>query len=438
MRAYDIIDKKKKNIELSEEEIKFMVEKYVEGVIPDYQMSAFLMAVYFNSMSDKELVILTDSMAKSGDMVDLSQIKGIKVDKHSTGGVGDKTTLVVAPIVAACGGKIAKMSGRGLGFTGGTIDKLESIPGFRTGINGKEFFEIVNKIGVSVIGQSADIAPADKKMYALRDVTATVDSIPLIAASIMSKKLASGSDKIVLDVTVGSGAFMKNKESALELAKKMVAIGEGAGRETVAILTNMDEPLGYAVGNIIEVKEAIDTLNGKGPDDFIEICETFSAHMIYLAGIADNIDEAQIMIKKVIDDGSALNTLASMVKLQGGDESYIYDYNKFESAKIKKELKAQQDGYVYAMNTEMCGEASVVLGAGRETKESEIDMSAGIYFIKKTGDKVIKGDTLAYIYSSDDLKAENGLKCLNEAYTISEDKPELPDTILAYVTKKDL
>ena len=272
MRMYDIIDKKKKGSELTPKEITYMVEGYVAGEIPDYQVSAFLMAVYYEGMSEKELSVFTDSMAKSGDMVDLSQIKGIKVDKHSTGGVGDKTTLAVAPLVAACGGRVAKMSGRGLGFTGGTIDKLESIPGMQTAISEERFFEIVNDIGLSVIGQSAEIAPADKKLYALRDVTATVDSIPLIAASIMSKKLASGSDKIVLDVTVGSGAFMKNIDDAICLAQRMVEIGENAGRQTVAILTNMDVPLGEAVGNDIEVVEAIETLQGKGPEDLPHIC----------------------------------------------------------------------------------------------------------------------------------------------------------------------
>ena len=282
MRMYDIIDKKKKGLELTADEISYVVDGYVANEIPDYQVSAFLMAVYYQGMTKKELSVFTDRMAKSGDMVDLSAIDGIKVDKHSTGGVGDKTTLAVAPLVAACGGKVAKMSGRGLGFTGGTIDKLESIPGFQTAIPEKKFFDIVNTIGLSVIGQSAEIAPADKKLYALRDVTATVDSIPLIAASIMSKKLASGSDKIVLDVTVGSGAFMKNAEDAIQLAQRMVEIGERAGRQTIAILTNMDVPLGVAVGNDIEVIEAIETLQGNGPEDFEEICVEFASQMLYL------------------------------------------------------------------------------------------------------------------------------------------------------------
>ena len=322
MGMYDIIDKKKRGGEFTRQEIEYFINGYVEGMVPDYQVAALLMAIYYQGMSDNELLDMTNIMANSGEINDLSGIEGIKVDKHSTGGVGDKTTLVVAPVVAACGGKVAKMSGRGLGFTGGTIDKLESIPGFNTSISNKRFFEIVNSVGLSVIGQSEGLVPADKKLYALRDVTATVDSIPLIAASIMSKKLAGGSDKIVLDVTTGSGAFMKNIDDAVILAEKMVAIGEGAGRQTVAYITNMDVPLGIATGNNIEVIEAIETLKGNGPDDFVEICRKFSASMLNLAG-KGSIEECMSMVDNVINNNTALDKLADMVKMQGGDERYI-------------------------------------------------------------------------------------------------------------------
>lgn len=434
MRMYDIIDKKKKGMELTAEEISYVVNGYVSDEIPDYQVSAFLMAVYYQGMTEKELSVFTDSMAKSGDMVNLSAIDGIKVDKHSTGGVGDKTTLVVAPLVAACGGKVAKMSGRGLGFTGGTIDKLESIPGFQTAIPEEQFFDIVNTTGLSVIGQSAEIAPADKKLYALRDVTATVDSIPLIAASIMSKKLASGSDKIVLDVTVGSGAFMKNVEDAIQLAKRMVEIGERAGRQTVAVLTNMDEPLGVAVGNDIEVIEAIETLQGNGPKDFEEICVEFASQMLYLGEIAD-LQKCRDMVKDAIDTGKGIEKLAEMVKAQGGDESYIYHPEKFAEAPYKQEFLMKKSAYISSMDTEKCGKTSVVLGAGRETKESTIDPKAGIRFYHKTGEFVEKGEILAVLYASDQSKLAEAVKYLETAYQYS-DKPVTPmKEIIAYVTK---
>ena len=434
MRMYDIIEKKKHGEVLSKEEIAFAVDGYVKEKIPDYQMSALLMAIYFKGMTDKELLDLTNCMAESGDMVDLSEIKGIKVDKHSTGGVGDKTTLVVAPLVAACGGKVAKMSGRGLGFTGGTVDKLESIPGFQTAIPEKVFFQNVNQSGVSVIGQSANIAPADKRIYALRDVTATIDSIPLIAASIMSKKLAAGSDKIVLDVTVGSGAFMKTKEEAVKLAEKMVAIGEGAGRETIAILTNMDVPLGVAVGNDIEMIEAIETLKGFGPEDFQEICEIFAVNMLVLGEIGD-YKQCQKLVKEAIENGSALEKFAEMVKMQGGDESYIYHPEKFKKAPFQKNLTVPKMGYIQHMDTEMCGKASVILGAGRETKDSIIDSTAGICFFKKTGCKVEKGEVLATLYSSSEKKLEEALSYLKSAYTFSDTQPENMKNVLAMVTK---
>lgn len=431
---YDIIDKKKKGEKLSDAEIDYVIMGYVNDEIPDYQVAAWLMAVYYQGMSDAELLRMTDCMAKSGDMVDLSGVEGIKVDKHSTGGVGDKTTLVVAPLVAACGGKVAKMSGRGLGFTGGTIDKLESIPGFQTAIDEKKFFEIVNKLGLAVIGQSSEIAPADKKLYALRDVTATVDSIPLIAASIMSKKLAAGSDKILLDVTVGSGAFMKSVEDAITLAKKMVAIGEGAGRTTKAILTNMDVPLGIAVGNDIEIIEAIDTLKGKGPADFQEICEVFAVNMLILGGIG-NEEECKEKVQKALADGSALEKFAQMVDAQGGDKEYIYHPEKFEKAAYQKDIIASVDGWITKMDTEICGKTAVVLGAGREKKDSPIDSKAGIRFYKKTGDSVKTGEVLATLYASDKTKLEAGYKYLQTGYTFGSTFVETMKSVIARVTK---
>lgn len=435
MRMYDLIDKKKYGKEMSKEEIEYVINGYTYDQIPDYQMAAWLMAVYYQGMTDEELVYMTDCMAKSGDMVDLSEIDGVKVDKHSTGGVGDKTTLVAAPLVAACGGKVAKMSGRGLGFTGGTIDKLESIPGLQTTMEENKFFGIVNRLGAAVMGQSANIAPADKKIYALRDVTATVDSIPLIAASIMSKKLAAGSDKIVLDVTVGSGAFMKKTADAVMLAEKMVAIGEGAGRETVAILTNMDVPLGEAVGNDIEIIEAIDTLNGGGPSDFKEICEVFATEMLVLGGIGTE-EECKARIKKAISDKAALKKFAEMVKEQGGDESYIYKPEKFEKASFEKDFVAGQDGFIAHMDTELCGKTSVILGAGRATKESEIDSKAGILFLKKTGDAVKAGEVIAKLYASDEKKLEEASEYLKAGYQYAGEKPEVQKEVIAKVTKE--
>lgn len=437
MKMYDVINKKKRGMTLTREEICGTIQGYVAGEIPDYQMAALLMAIYYQGMTDEELIILTNCMAKSGDMVDLSRIRGVKVDKHSTGGVGDKTTLVVAPLVAACGGKVAKMSGRGLGFTGGTIDKLESIPGLQTALEEERFFDIVNELGLSLIGQSANIAPADKKLYALRDVTATVDSIPLIAASIMSKKLAAGSNKIVLDVTVGSGAFMKNIEDAILLAQKMVAIGEGAGRETIAILTGMDVPLGEAVGNDIEIIEAIDTLRGGGPEDFREICEVFSTAMLVLAGIGDE-KSCAALVKSVLNEGKALEKLALMVERQGGDESYIYHPEKFQRADYEGEFLAPADGFITGMDTEACGRTAVILGAGRETKDSEIDSRAGIRFYKKTGASVTRGEVLARVYSSQENRLQEGLKALSAAYTFGPEEPRVMKSILARVTKDNV
>lgn len=432
MNVYEIIDKKKRGLELNQTEIEYLINGYVNNEIPDYQISAWLMAVYFQGMTDRELLALTNCMTKSGEIVDLSSIMGVKVDKHSTGGVGDKVTLVVAPIVAACGGKVAKMSGRGLGFTGGTIDKLEAIPGLKTALAEEDFFNMVNEIGLAVMGQSADIAPADKKLYALRDVTATVDSIPLIASSIMSKKLAAGSDKIVLDITVGSGAFMKDKENAVQLAEKMVAIGNGAGKKTVAILTNMDVPLGKMVGNNLEVVEAIETLKGRGPEDLIAVVVEIASTMLYLAQIGTK-EECMKKVKRVIADGSALEKLKLMVERQGGDGSYIENPDQFEKAIYQHEIIANNSGYIGKMNTEECGKAAVLLGAGREVKDDPIDMTAGIQFNKKTGDVVKQGDIVAIAYSSSKEKLQQGVQKISDIYDIVDKRPQVVPEIIGYI-----
>ena len=432
MNVYEIIDKKKRGLELNQTEIEYLINGYVNNEIPDYQISAWLMAVYFQGMTDRELLALTNCMTKSGEIVDLSSIMGVKVDKHSTGGVGDKVTLVVAPIVAACGGKVAKMSGRGLGFTGGTIDKLEAIPGLKTALAEEDFFNMVNEIGSAVMGQSADIAPADKKLYALRDVTATVDSIPLIASSIMSKKLAAGRDKIVLDVTVGSGAFMKDKENAVQLAEKMVAIGNGAGKKTVAILTNMDVPLGKMVGNNLEVVEAIETLKGRGPEDLIAVVVEIASTMLYLAQIGTK-EECMKKVKRVIADGSALEKLKLMVERQGGDGSYIENPDQFEKAIYQHEIIANNSGYIGKMNTEECGKAAVLLGAGREVKDDPIDMTAGIQFNKKTGDAVKQGDIVAIAYSSSKEKLQQGVQKISDIYDIVDKRPQVVPEIIGYI-----
>ena len=432
MNVYEIIDKKKRGLELNQTEIEYLINGYVNNEIPDYQIAAWLLAVYFQGMTDRELLALTNCMTKSGEIVDLSSIMGVKVDKHSTGGVGDKVTLVVAPIVAACGGKVAKMSGRGLGFTGGTIDKLEAIPGLKTALAEEDFFNMVNEIGLAVMGQSADIAPADKKLYALRDVTATVDSIPLIASSIMSKKLAAGSDKIVLDVTVGSGAFMKDKENAVQLAEKMVAIGNGAGKKTVAILTNMDVPLGKMVGNNLEVVEAIETLKGRGPEDLIAVVVEIASTMLYLAQIGTK-EECMKKVKRVIADGSALEKLKLMVERQGGDGSYIENPDQFEKAIYQHEIIANNSGYIGTMNTEECGKAAVLLGAGREVKDDPIDMTAGIKFNKKTGDAVKQGDIVAIAYSSSKEKLQQGVQKISDIYDIVDKRPQVVPEIIGYI-----
>ena len=433
MRMYDIIMEKRNGKELNDAEIKFFIDGYVNGEIPDYQVSALLMAIYFKGMTAAETASLTLCMAKSGEMVDLSSIPGVKVDKHSTGGVGDKTTLIISPIVASLGVKVAKMSGRGLGHTGGTIDKLEAIPGFKTDLEREKFFEIVKNVGVSVIGQTGNLVPADKKLYALRDVTATIESIPLIASSIMSKKIAAGSDCILLDVKAGSGAFMKTVEDAIKLAKAMVEIGENVGRRTVALITDMDRPLGNAIGNSLEVIEACETLKSNGPKDLTEICLNLAANMLYLAG-KGTVDECKILAQRAIDDGSAFRKLRDMVAAHGGNIVALQDYSKFKVAKIRYEVKAKKEGYISHINTESCGRAAVILGAGRETKESEIDFGAGIVLNKKVGDFVKCGEVIAVLYSENIEKCEDAENSLLKAIIISEVKPREALPVFARVT----
>ncbi|MEG0013750.1 MAG: pyrimidine-nucleoside phosphorylase [Cellulosilyticaceae bacterium] len=433
MRIYDIIMKKRNGHALTNEEIQFLVEGYTVGTIPDYQMSALLMAIYFRGMTSEETAKLTECMAHSGDMVDLSEIKGIKVDKHSTGGVGDKTTLVIAPIVAACGVPVAKMSGRGLGHTGGTIDKMEAIPGMQTALPRDKFFDIVNTVGVSVIGQSGNLAPADKKLYALRDVTATVDNVSLIAASIMSKKIAAGSDRILLDVKTGSGAFMKTLDDSIELAKEMVSIGESVGRRTIAMITDMDRPLGFAIGNSLEVIEAIHTLKGHGPEDLTEICIILAGNMLYLAE-KGTLEECQTLAKEAIASGAAFEKLKAMVVAQGGDVSVIEDTNNFAKAAVVHEMKAEKSGYISHMQTEECGIAAMLLGAGRETVESQIDYAAGIILKAKIGEKVEKGDTIALLLTSEEARIQKAEATLKEAIIIADEKPVLSPLVHARIS----
>ncbi|MEG2371243.1 MAG: pyrimidine-nucleoside phosphorylase [Hydrogenoanaerobacterium sp.] len=434
MRMYDIIMAKRGGAALTDEQIKFVVEGFTTGDIPDYQVSALLMAIYFKGMNTHETAFLTDCMAHSGDMIDLSPIPGIKVDKHSTGGVGDKTSLVITPIVAACGVPVAKMSGRGLGHTGGTIDKLESIPGFKTSIDKERFFEIVKTVGLSIIGQTGNIAPADKKLYALRDVTATVDNLSLIASSIMSKKLAAGSNAILLDVKTGSGAFMKTLDDSIALAQAMVNIGEHMGRKTVALITDMDIPLGSAIGNSLEVTEAVDTLHGNGPADFTEVCLQLASNMLFLADKGD-VASCRELAEEAIANGSAFAKLRAMTVAQGGDPSVLDDTSLFARAAVCYEVKAPRGGYITHMNTEQCGIASVVLGAGRASKEASIDYSAGIILCKKVGDKLTEGDVVAKLYTSKEAMAREAEKVLLAAVTISNEKPNVEKLIYARVTK---
>ena len=432
MRMYDIILKKRANLPLTDEEIRFVIDGYVNGEIPDYQVSALLMTIVFNGMNARELGTLTLAMAQSGNMVDLSNIDGITVDKHSTGGVGDKTTLIIAPLVAACGGKVAKMSGRGLGHTGGTIDKMESIPNLKVSLEQDAFINQVNKIGLAVIGQSEGLAPADKKLYALRDVTGTVDSIPLIASSVMSKKLASGAQAILLDVKVGSGAFMKNIEDASELAKAMVDIGKENGRSVKAILTDMDRPLGHAIGNALEIREVIDTLKGHGPEDLTHECIIMAAHMLVLSHMCD-YETALNRVQQALDSGAALERLRLMIEAQGGDSRVIDDDRVLTIGKFTYDVTSPQDGYITHMNTEQCGIASVMLGAGRTIKDGPIDYSAGIVMHKKTGDSVTVGESIATLYASDESLFTNAAQTYLEAITIGNTAPKVVDTILDIV-----
>lgn len=424
MRMYDIIMKKRNGEELTTEEIRFFVEGYTRGEIPDYQASALMMAIWFRKMSERETFDLTMAMAESGDRLDLTGIKGIKVDKHSTGGVGDKTSLALTPMVAACGIPVAKMSGRGLGHTGGTIDKLESFPGFTTALTTGQFIENVNRIGIAIMGQTADLAPADKKLYALRDVTATVDNMSLIASSIMSKKLAAGADAIVLDVKTGSGAFMKREEDARALAGEMVKIGKSAGRKTIAVISDMDQPLGFAVGNALEVREAIDTLAGEGPADFLELCLTLGSQMLLAAGRTGSAAEAQKQLKEAIRDGSALAKLADFVEAQGGSADLVYHPEKLPQARLRQEVKAPREGFVSRIVCDEVGICSLILGGGRETKESVIDLSVGLVLQKKVGDAVKKGETLAVIHANDVEKAREAEKRFLAACAIGDEAPE--------------
>lgn len=432
MRMVDIITKKRDGHALNDAEIRFFVKSYTEGTIPDYQASALLMAIVFKGMTKNEIVALTDAMEHSGNVVDLSSIKGVKVDKHSTGGVGDKTSLVLGPLVASCGAKLAKMSGRGLGHTGGTLDKMEAIPEMSIAISGERFLKQVQEIGMAIVGQTGDLVPADKKLYALRDVTGTVESIPLIASSIMSKKLASGSETILLDVKFGSGAFMKTIEDARELAETMVSIGDGLNRDTRAILTDMEQPLGMAVGNALEVKEAIETLKGHGPRDLVELCLKAGAIMLEQAKIVKTEEEGHKLLEEKIANGEAFEKLCQFVEAQGGDVSYIRHPEKFEISKIVKEVTSLDDGFIAKIDSLEIGESAMRLGAGRATMQDVIDMSSGIVLNKKVGDKVKKGDILCTIHTNVN-KFEDIIDDVRKAFKISPTKIEVPPIVHDYI-----
>jgi pyrimidine-nucleoside phosphorylase len=438
LRTVDIIQKKRDGGELTKQEIRFLIEGYSKGEIPDYQISAWAMAVYYQGMSEQETSELTLAMAESGDQMDLSPIQGIKVDKHSTGGVGDTTTLVLVPLVAAAGVPVVKMSGRGLGHTGGTIDKLEAIAGFHVELDREVFIEQVNRIGAALISQTGNITPADKKLYALRDVTATVDSIPLIASSVMSKKIAAGADAIVLDVKTGKGAFMKTLEHSIDLAKAMVEIGTQVGRDTIAIISDMDQPLGRAIGNAIEVQEAIDTLRGSGPDDLRELCLQLGAHMLVLAKQADDAEQARAKLEKLIADGSALAKLKEFIEAQGGNGAIIDHPELLPQAAHKLEVISAEQGWVKDMEAEQIGIAAMMLGAGRETKESQIDLSAGIMLHKKVGDAVAIGEVLAELHYNDDKlsRVEEVTHKVKQAYHITDNPTDRVPLIYAVVTKQ--
>ncbi|MFJ8245363.1 pyrimidine-nucleoside phosphorylase [Peribacillus asahii] len=406
MRMVDLIEKKRDGHELTTEEMTFIIQGFTDGSLPDYQMSAWAMAVYFQGLTERECADLTMAMVQSGDQIDLSKIEGIKVDKHSTGGVGDTTTLVLGPLVASVGVPVAKMSGRGLGHTGGTVDKLEAVAGFHVEIENEQFIELVNKNKLAVIGQSGNLTPADKKLYALRDVTATVNSMGLIASSIMSKKIAAGADAIVLDVKTGAGAFMKTLEDSEALAHAMVQIGNNVGRQTMAVISDMSQPLGFAIGNALEVKEAIDTLKGEGPEDLTELSLTLGSYMVYLAKKASSLDEARARLTQAIQDGSALETFRKFLIAQGGDGSVVDHPEKLPQASFVYELQAKESGYVSEIVADEIGTAAMLLGAGRATKESEIDLAVGLMLRKKIGDYVEQGESLVTIYSNvEDVKA---------------------------------
>ena len=428
MRMYDLITKKKRGEELSESEIYEFIGGYTRGEIPDYQVSALMMAIYFRGMTDAETAAMTMAMAQSGDTVDLSEFGALTVDKHSTGGVGDKTTPVIAPIVATLGCKVAKMSGRGLGHTGGTVDKLESFPGYKTSMDSEEFFDCVRRCGMAVIGQSGNLAPADKKLYALRDVTATVDSIPLITASVMSKKLAAGSHSIVLDVKYGSGGFMKTPEDAEKLARGMVEIGKRCGRNIAALITSMDIPLGFGIGNSIEIKEAIEVLSGRGPEDLRTVCISLATEMASLS-LGLEREEARGAVLDAIESGRALAKMKEWIGAQGGDAAFAEDTSLFPLAEFERQVTAPTDGYIYSMDAERVGIASVVLGAGRMTKDDEIDHSAGIILAKKTGDRVKKGEVIATLYTNREAKLDEAEREVLGAIRFSDNEPEMPALI---------
>ena len=432
MRMFDIIRKKRDGLTLTEQEIQWFVDGYVKGDIPDYQASALCMAIYFKGMTIEETTALTFAIRDSGDKLKFKNINGLRVDKHSTGGVGDKTSLVVTPIVATLGVKVAKMSGRGLGHTGGTVDKLEAIPGFKTDLPTEEFEDIVNRVGIAIVGQNATLAPADKLLYALRDVTATVDSLPLIVSSIMSKKLAADDDCVVLDVKTGSGSFMKTREQSRELAEWMVAIGKAAGKRMRALITDMDRPLGYAIGNSLEVIEAIETLKGNGPEDLTELSVALASHMLVISD-RGSYEECEKNVRRVIENGEALMTFANMVEAQGGNKEWILSPDLFPKALYSMEVRSDIDGYIVGVNTEGYGTASLLLGAGRNTMADKIDFSAGIKLVKKTGDKVAKGDVIAVLYTSDKSRFDSAAKRLVDSTVIGSDEPKKEPLILDIV-----
>ena len=438
MRMYDIIKKKRDGLELSSEEINYCIENYINGKIPDYQMSALLMAIYFNKMTERETLDLTKAMVNSGDIVDLSEVNGIKIDKHSTGGVGDTVTLILGPMIAACNVPFVKMSGRGLGHTGGTLDKLESIEGFRVELSKEEFLSNVNKINIAICSQTSNIAPADKKLYSLRDVTATVDNISLIASSIMSKKLAIGSDAIILDVKVGSGAFMKKIDDAISLSKEMVRIGCNYGRETVAVITNMDEPLGKAIGNSLEVKEAIEVLTGKGPEDLRELCLYIGSLILVLAKKVKDQDEGIKLLREVLDNNLAYNKFVELVEYQGGNVDQVRNPELLPKSNYLLEVKSEMEGYVTSIDAEKIGICALKLGAGRETMDSAIDRSVGIVLNKKVNDKVAFGETLAYIHANDMDKAREAEKEIKSIYRINKKPNTNKKLIYGLVTRDEV